>query len=251
MSLINLVYIFLSIAATIATIIYITIRIISIYKKKTNLRNRWLKYHYDEIVKSMDNPYMLYNLPLYDKYYKSLRNFKSGFLNIIDNNIYKFKVSDDYKRYFITDENLYQHLKSGYKSTFSKLKEATNIEELNNYAANLNEFISNIKDKTEGEIKKFAPKIEPTNNYNPNKCGYILTNIISIILTQIYKKVNKNEAKPPEFIKNKLNNSMLEIKCNDCTAITVSTNLPELDNLIDHLNNIYKDFIECGNELYE
>ena len=211
--------------------------------------NKWLKEHYDEIAKSMNDPYLPNNSSLDNEL---LGNFGLKFLTIIDNNVYKVKPSEnDYRRYFITDENLYKHLKYGYISTFKKLEEATNIEELNNYATNLNGFISNINDKVDEEIKNFAPKLKPAFDHNSGKCEYIISNIIHIIIIQIDSELHNIRAS--KFEKRLLDskNSMLTIGDGIYTAIKVSEDFHELDNFIIHLNNIHKDFIEYGKELYE
>jgi len=242
----------LSCISIIISVIAIIVKVILDYRNHkyvekvalNELRNKRLKYHYDEIVKEMNEPYLSYNPSLS---YNPLGNFNLKFLTIVDNNTYEVKVSEDYGRHFITDKNLYRHLEDGYSLTFNKLKDATNIDDIKNYVKNLNDFISDIKEKVEKKIKKFSPKIEYTNNYTPNKCGYILSNLISIIITQIDSESNNYDIS--KFIKNELNNSMLKIECCGYTAITVSTNLSELDKFIEQLNNIYKDFIERGKEL--
>jgi len=171
MNIISCISIIISVIAIVVTVILNYINHRYVEKVALNeLRNKWLKNHYDEIVKEMDNPYLSIN-PYTS--YNPLRNFNIKFLTMVDDNTYEVKVLDDYGRHFITNKNLYQHLENGYNLTFNKLKDTTNIEEIKTYINNLNYFTSNIKEKVEKEIKKFYLKMGFITSYNPNICGYI------------------------------------------------------------------------------
>jgi hypothetical protein len=86
-----------------------------------NLRNKWLKAHYDEIVKEMDSPFIMDNTD-----YGTLNIFISAIGTLTGSRWNKVIVEYGYELNFIKDKHLYSHLQAAeYRESFKKLEEVT------------------------------------------------------------------------------------------------------------------------------
>lgn len=201
-----------------------------------SLRNQWLKTHYDEIVKEMYNPSKYMPNVIGENVLKYFQPIP-GIMFTKGDNRFEFQVND-HGGHFIRSNNLYNHLKAAeYNEIFKKLEEAT--KNIHGYVCEVNHFFSKIKKSIQKVIQEFAPEAEPAENYNQNKQGYILSNIIMSIISQLTQNGGEFEVGAME---GEPSHPMLTIKGPKGSAVTVPTNLPKLKEFVGKLNSIHNEF---------
>lgn len=124
-------------------------------------------------------------------------------------------------------------------------------EDLEEYAYEFNSLISDIIARIKDTLHEFVPDAKPTNNYDPTKHEFIMSNLFNSIMSQLTSAITNQT--PSSFLEVSDDPKLPMLRIWDRvngSAITVSKNFPKLVELKDRLDCIHKEYIDNGRNLY-